>query len=90
METRTITVKEAQSLLIDSEDIHTFRQSGMMIMGCDRNKANLIETMKEYKDTLQLTGEQARSMKHGIALFDDRGALFIETCEEKLNIFDPQ
>lgn len=90
MSQRKLTLNEALSLLNDSEDIHTFRNGSMMLMGCDWNKTSLIESMTKYSDTLQLSGSTARAMQHGLVLCDNTGYLFIETDEKKLNIFDSQ
>lgn len=68
---------EAIEMLPDTEKIHTFRQCGPMLLGADWDKENIIETINNHD--VEITGEQAQSMGHGIALHDDKGWLFIET-----------
>lgn len=91
MDKRKITKKEAVNLLNDGNRIHTFRNSmsGLALLGADFDRTELILIIEEYKNTLEIAGEQARNMKHALLLKDDTGYLFIETNEKKLNIFDP-
>lgn len=73
-----ITFDEAVELLLDGEYVHTFRNSapGVMI-GADWERKKLLELMKKSK--IEIAGPAAAAMKHGIALFDDQGPLFIAT-----------
>ena len=85
----TITKDEAINLLPNSKDIHTFRQGGFALIGCDIQKKSILKTLNEHEDTIELTGATARNMNHGLVVKDETGMLFIETDEEKLNKFDP-
>ncbi len=89
MEQRTISAEEAIALLPDGKQIHTYRNPAGMLIGADHSRKSLIADIKKYEYTLELCGDLCRSMKHGLALADDVGYLFIETDEEKLNAFDP-
>ena len=77
-----LTIDEALNMLPEREVVHTFRQAGFTIIGCDWNRDDVINVMKKHIDTVQLSGKTATSMGHGIVMEDDRGYLFIETKEE--------
>ena len=72
----------------DGEFVHTFRNSGNMLIGADWSKEKILEKAAEYAKTIELTGEQARAMKHGAAFEDDAGYVFVETDEEKLKALE--
>lgn len=68
----------------DGEFVHTFRNSANMLIGADWSKEKLLEKAAEFSKTIELTGEQARGIKHGVVFEDDAGYVFVETDEEKL------
>ncbi|MBA7690248.1 hypothetical protein ES703_98772 [subsurface metagenome] len=68
---------EAKKRLPEGNKVHTQRQSGFMIIGADWDKKELLKTMKKYE--IRETGGMAKSMNHGLAIFDDSGWLFIAT-----------
>ena len=76
-----LTFEEAEKMLPDRDVIHTFRQGGIALIGCDWDKQDIIDTIKKFSNTVQLSGTTATSMGHGIVLEDDNGYLFIETKE---------
>jgi len=87
---RVVTAREAISLLNEEgNQIHTFRNSAGMLLGCDHDRERLIEDIKKYESTLEIAGDTARRTDHGLVLFDETGALFIEVNKDKLDIFDP-
>lgn len=73
-----ISFERAVEKLSDKEFIHTFRSVGPISLGANIDRVGLIETMKEFQDTLEIAGENARLMGHGLVLTDDKGPLFIE------------
>lgn len=88
-----ITPEEAISLLPDKDMIHTFYNHPRTLLGADWDREDIIEKLKEV-DKIELTGENARKMGHGIAVYNDdikwqSEVLFVETDEEKINAFDP-
>lgn len=89
---KIITSEEAIELLPEGDEIHTFYNMEGMIFGADWKREDVIEKL-EAVDVIELTGECARSMEHGICAYNHgcfQGAiLFIETDMEKLNAFDP-
>lgn len=89
MDKRMITPNEAIAILNDDERIHTFRNSAGMLIGADHDRDKLIDRIKNNPDSLEIAGDMARGMKHGLLMVDDVGNLFIETNEIKLNAFDP-
>ena len=84
---------EAIALLPEGEYIHTFRESGLALIGADWLREEIIELIRK-SDCLELTGEGARSMYHGLAIYDhdakmQSDILFVETDMEKLQALDP-
>lgn len=88
-----ITADEAIELLPEGENIHTFRQSGLALIGADWLREEIIDLIRK-SDCLELTGGGARSMGHGLATYDhdakmQSDILFVETDMEKLQALDP-
>lgn len=72
-----LTPEEAEAMLPEGDAIHTFRDSPGILIGADRDREKIIEALNKYKP--ELSGGMAARMNHGIVLFDNVGALFIET-----------
>jgi len=90
MDKRLITPDEAISLLIEGEEIHTFHNARGMLLGCDNSREDIIERLRAQPDKIEIGGPQCRKMGHGIILWEgENNPLFIESNEEKLNVFDP-
>ena len=88
-----LTAEQAISLLPEGDEIHTFYNMPFGILGADWSRQDVIDKLKG-SDKIEITGEMARNMKHGIAVYNDdtklqSEVLFVETDEEKLNAFDP-
>ncbi len=77
-----ISLERAVSMLPDGEDVHTFRQGGPALIGADWDRNALIKHLSKHADKIELSGEMATSMKHGIAVIDEHGPLFIATRQE--------
>ena len=77
-----ITPEQAEKMLPEGEEVHTFRNNTFALIGADWGRDELLKHMEKYKDTLQLSGPTATSMDHGIVLIDPHGALFIETKKQ--------
>ena len=94
MNKRFITVQEAISLLPASENVHTFYNEPLALIGADWTKDEIIDEIRRA-DIIELTGEESRKLNHGIAIYK-KGTkrqdeiLFIETDPERLERFDPQ
>lgn len=89
---KIITADEAISLLPDNDNIHTFYNLPIGLVGADWSKEDIIDKLKKV-DTIELTGETARRMNHGLAAYNKNAkqsdVLFIETDKEKIDRFDP-
>lgn len=84
---------EAVSLLPNGDNIHTFYNASFGLMGADWSRAEILKKLKEADIVIELTGEQARSMRHGICAYNKKAQyqseiLFIETDEGKLSDFE--
>ena len=87
-----LTAEQAIELLPDDEFIHTFYNESFGLLGADWERTEIIKKLKSSQ-RIELTGENARKMGHGIAAYNEGAEhsdiLFIETDEAKLNTFDP-
>ena len=90
-----LTYEEAASLLPDEEGIHTFLNGSFGLIGADWSKEEIFELLKNPDTVIELTGENARAMRHGMCAYR-KGAkyqsdiVFIETDEEKLSAFEQE
>jgi hypothetical protein len=73
-----VDVQEAISRLPDGDSIHTFRQGGPLLIGAAWPRADIIEFL-EAAAAIEVPGENAQSMGHGLAVHDEHGWLFIQT-----------
>ena len=74
-----LTTEQALDYLPEGDYIHTFRSGGMTLIGCDIKRKEIIKAIETHE--VELSGEMATGMKHGICLVDDHGPLFIATKE---------
>lgn len=87
-----ITVEEAVNLLPEGDYIHTFFNMPFGLLGADWSREDVIDKFKT-SDKIELTGEQARSLGHGLAVYNNdtkkqSEILFVETDMKKLLSFD--
>ncbi len=92
-EKRFLTEEEAASILPDGDEIHTQIQNGMMFIGSDWSREDIIDKIKK-SEIRELTGPVARGMGHGLVLYDKSAKyqsdlLFVETDKYRLDAFDP-
>ena len=59
-----------------------------MLLGCNCSREDIIQLFKKHDGQIEVAGNMARTMKHGIVIHDN-GPLFIECDIDKLNIIDP-
>lgn len=83
-----ITKEQAESLLPDNDNIHTFYNFAWGLMGADWSRNDILDKI-EKSDLIELTGESARKMGHGICVYDkstqfQSDILFIQTNESRL------
>lgn len=71
------TPAEAEALIPDNEQIHTFRQGGFTLIGADWDRKDILELFKTGLP--RSAGPRATAMRHGMVCEDHRGYIFIET-----------
>jgi hypothetical protein len=81
-EVERISFEEAVKRLPVKAFIHTFRRSGLMLLGVDHDREALLGAMKAAEE-IHVTDPAARAMKHGLAIRDGNGWLCIETVEQE-------
>lgn len=79
---------EAVRVLPNEEYIHTFINDAIGLIGADLEKHEILHKLKN-SDVIELCGEQARSLGHGICCYKESAKyksdiLFITTDEDKL------
>lgn len=92
MSKKYITYEEAVSLLPDGESVHTFYNAAFGLIGADWSKEEIIDKLRK-SDVIELTGNQARSMGHGMCAYNNdtkwlKDVLFIETDADRLEEMD--
>ena len=90
---KILTPEEAISILPEGDYIHTFIENGIAMIGADWSREEVIDKLNR-SDTIEITGENARNLGHGLAAYNDNikyqsDVLFIETDKEKLDALDP-
>lgn len=71
---------EADSLMPDGEYVHTFMQAtapGLVLLGADWKRSEILELADLGK--VELAGESATRMNHGIAAHSPDGVVFVAT-----------
>lgn len=77
-----IDYETAVSMLPDKEEIHTFRQSAMgVLLGADWGRKDILELLSKHQ--VELAGETATGMNHGLVVRDGIGFVFVETRNKK-------
>jgi hypothetical protein len=74
-----VSYDDAVTMLPDGDTIHTFRGGGMILIGADWSRADLLDALRAAP-AIRPAGEMARSMKHGLAAVVGDSWLFIETA----------
>jgi hypothetical protein len=76
---------EAMALFHEGEYVHTQYDSGCMLIGADRSRADLKKTLEEAVQ-IEIGGPACRAAGHGIAVWEDeRTILFVQHDKAKLN-----
>lgn len=92
MEKIFLTEQQAIELLPEGEQIHTFLNSPMALIGGDWDRDEVIDKIRR-SDYREVSGSGARALKHGLAVYN-KGAtaldvVFIETDLEILDALYP-
>ena len=86
-----LTYEEAVSLLPAGETVHTFINMPFGLCGADWSREDILDKLHK-SEIIQLTGEMARSMGHGMCAYNydakQSDILFIETDADKLAELD--
>lgn len=80
-----LTTEQAVTMLADGDDVHTFRGGGMVILGADWGRAELIKAIEENE--CEIGGESCRGMNHGLVVWVDGSPLYVE-CKEGIDYED--
>lgn len=93
-EKRLLAAEEAISILPDGDEIHTQIQKGMMFIGADWSREDIIDKIKK-SEIREVAGPNARSMGHGLVLYNRNAKyqsdlLFVETDKTRLDALDPK
>jgi hypothetical protein len=75
-----LTRKNADAFLKPGDYVHTFMQAnapGLVLIGADWGREEILALADQGK--VELAGETATRMKHGIVAFTDNGQVFCET-----------
>lgn len=85
-----LTKEQALSLICPAEHIHTFTPTNVGLFGCDRARKDIKEIL-ENAIIIQIAGERAININHGVAVIYERKGeevlLFIETVATELKLF---
>lgn len=73
-----IELDEAVKRLPKGKAIHTIRQAGPCLLGADWDRPGLIEAMRKAP-AIEVTGQIAQDMGHGLAIRDEHDLLYIAT-----------
>ena len=74
-----LSVEEALALLPEGEKIHTFLDTGPVLVGAHWDRADVEELIRST-DRRRVTGPEAQSMGHGLALWGgDCEWVYVET-----------
>ena len=83
-----ITKEQAMYILPNGDSVHTFINSGIGLCGADWDRESILEKIQK-SDILELTGESAKGMGHGLCAYNKDtvklgDVLFIETDMKRL------
>lgn len=68
--------EQALSVLGDGESIHTFRNSGFILIGCDWSREKIVEAINANE--CELGGPACQETNHGLVIHVDGSPLFVE------------
>ena len=72
-----VTYDQAVSMLPDGDDIHTFKNSGLALLGADWRRSQVLDFFREHEGEIELSGATATAMGHGLA--HEQSRLFFAT-----------
>jgi hypothetical protein len=72
---------DVDKLLAPGDRVHTFKQAGPVLVGCDWDREDLLAQAE--RGGAELAGEQATAMKHGVVVWDGKVPTFCATANAK-------
>lgn len=84
-----ITKEQAMNLIVEGDDVHTFKQAGRMLLGADWSREAIAKGLEE-SEQIELAGDNAKSMKHAVVFYDRSGPVFVETDMIKVEELETQ
>jgi hypothetical protein len=83
-----LTPAEAISLLADGDTIHNFATGGMIMLGCDYDRAGAIKALNEAIQ-IEIGGPACKSMKHPLAVWSSNNRVsFFEADMAKVEAME--
>jgi hypothetical protein len=82
-----LTINQARSVIeINKGFVHTFVQIGTVLIGADSKFDSILKKLEDNSQYIELSGQQAESMQHGICINKENKPIFIATDSIKLQI----
>lgn len=78
-----LTKEQAISALKPGDRIHTFLSGGMIMIGADWDRKDALEAIEQSK-LIELSGDNARAMGHGLCMLHNGRYYFVESNEQVL------
>lgn len=73
-----LTSEQLDAMMPPGQRVHTFKQGGLAIIGCDLDRSEILKAASERG--AELSGNVATSMKHGAVIWDEhKTPVFVET-----------
>ena len=86
-ERKRLTVAEAERVLKKGAMVHCFLNPGGMLVGADWERAEVLDCLRRAP-AIELTGDMARRMGHGIVALNPGDPHFFATDEAALKAFE--
>jgi hypothetical protein len=83
-EKELLTYDEAVALLPDGEQIHTFLDGGLALIGADWDREAVLSLLRDT-DCREVPGPAARSAGHGLVAWRDGEPVYIATKREQVH-----
>lgn len=71
--------KEVDGKMVPGESVHTFKEGGSALIGCDWKREDILKLIDEGNKA-ELSGEKATAMNHGVVVWDGQSPLFCATA----------
>ena len=92
-----LTAQQAIELLPEGEQVHTFINSPLALVGADLDRDEVIDKIQR-SDYREITGSVSRGFNHGLAVYNQdqtqmdvqMDVLFVETDMKKLDALYPE